>query len=665
MIAWFADNSVAANLLMAVIIIAGLLTVPRVRREVFPEFELDFVTVTVPYPGAAPEEIEKSITSRIEDRVASIEGVEKITSSAAEDFGTVLIEAMPGSDILELLDEVKTAVDAIDTFPEEAEEPSIRRVVARHHVLSIAIHGHSADEAALKHLGERVRDDLAALPEITQVELTNARPYEIAIEVSESALRSYGLTFDDVAQAVRRSSLDLPGGSVKTAAGEVLLRTQGQAYQGGEFEDIVLRTRADGTRLYVRDVATVVDGFEDSDQKARFDGDPAVMVAVYRVGEQSALAISAAARAYVEAHAASLPPGIFMTPWNDESSVLRDRLEMLGRNGLQGLVLVFLTLAIFLQFRLAVWTSVGIPLSFLGAVWLMPSLGVSINILSLFSFILVLGIVVDDAIVVGENVFKKKEEGLRGLDAAVQGTQEVAIPVIFGVLTTVAVFFPMLVIPGITGNIMKTFPLIVIPTLLFSLVESQLILPAHLKHVVVDGVSRRGIFGVWKRFQHGASRGLRRVIDGLYRPTLKWALEWRYTVAAVGLVFLAISTAVLATGRLRMRFFPDAEADFVVANLTMPLGTPVSITEEALAQLEAAALAVREHYDADKDPDATSSVRHMMVAVADQPFFQGHGPRRANLGSHVGQMILQLAPAEARSFSSGEMANRWRELTGA
>ncbi len=663
-ISWFAENSVAANLLMAVIIIAGLLTAPRVRREVFPEFELDFVTVSVPYPGAAPEEIEKSITSRIEDRVASIEGVEKITSSAAENSGTVLIEALPGSDILELLDEVKTAVDAIDTFPEEAEEPSIRRVVARHHVLSIAIHGVGADEAALKHLGERLRDDLSALPEITQVELTNARPYEISIEVSESALRSYGLTFDDVAEAVRRSSLDLPGGSVKTTAGEVLLRTQGQAYEGAEFEDIVLLTRADGTRLYVRDVATVVDGFEDSDQQARFDGESAVIVAVYRVGEQSALAISAAAKEYVAAHAASLPPGISMTAWNDESSVLRDRLEMLGRNGLQGLVLVFLTLAIFLQFRLAIWTSVGIPLSFLGAVWLMPTLGVSINILSLFSFILVLGIVVDDAIVVGENVFKKKEAGLRGLDAAVQGTQEVTIPVIFGVLTTVAVFFPMLVIPGITGNIMKTFPLIVIPTLLFSLVESQLILPSHLKHVVVDGSSPRGVFGLWKRLQNAASRGLRRVIDKLYRPALEWALEWRYTVAAAGLVFLAVTTALLGTGRLRMRFFPDAEADFVVANLTMPLGTPVSITQEALAQLEAAAISVRDGYDQGQAAQGGSSVRHMLVAVADQPFSQGHGPRRAHLGSHVGQIILQLAPAEQRAFSSTEMAARWRELSG-
>lgn len=666
LIAWFAANGVAANLLMIVVVVGGLLTLPNVRQEVFPEFDLNYISVSVPYPGAAPEEVEKAITSRIEERIASIEGIEKITSSAAEGAGAVTIEVMPRADIRSVLDEVKNRVDAIDTFPDDAEEPLVRQVEVRHHVVSIAVHGKNADELALKQIAEHVRDDLTSTAEITQVELSSARPYEVSIEVSEDAMRAYGLTFDDVARAVRMSSLDLPGGSVKTSAGEVLLRTSGQAYTGDQFGDIVLRTRADGTRLYLRDVAQVVDGFEDTDQRAVFDGDPTVMVDVFRVGEQSALAISAAVTRYLDEQIAYLPAGIKLTAWNDESEVLRDRLDMLRRNGIQGLCLVFAALALFLQFRLAIWTTIGIPVSFLGAVWLMPTLGVSINVLSLFSFILVLGIVVDDAIVVGENVVKKKEAGRTGMEAAVSGTQEVAIPVIFGVLTTVAVFCPMLVAPGIMGNIMKTFPLIVIPTLLFSLVESQLILPSHLKHVVFSADEpRRGIRGLWKRVQSGAMAGLRWVTTNVYRPVLEIALSWRYTVLAVGLAVLMVTGSLVSSGWLRVRFFPEAEADHVVANLTMPQGTPAAVTAGAIARLEAAAATVGEEYDRRMAPDSGGAIKHTFVSHGGQSEGgRGSSGSRSSSGSHLGMVTLQLAPSEDRDFPSSEVAKRWRELTG-
>jgi multidrug efflux pump subunit AcrB len=668
LIAWFAENGVAANLLMFVVLFAGLITAPTIRQEVFPEFETDRVTVTVPYPGATPAEIEEGINVRIEESIASLEGVKKITSTAAEGVGAVTVEALPEADVRALLDDVKSEVDAIDTFPEEAEQPLVSELVVRHRVLTIAIHG-VEDERSLKSLAERVRDDLSTLPEITQVELYSVRDDEVSIEVSEQALRRYGITFDDVADAVRDSSLDLPGGSIKTDAGEVLLRAKGQAYRGRDFERIVLLTRPDGSRVYLEDVATVVDGFADTDQRAVFDGEPAAMVQVYRVGEQSALAIAAAAKAYVAEAAGRMPAGVKLTVWDDDTQVLRDRLDTLRRNGLQGLVLVFLTLAFFLQFRLALWTTAGIPVAFLGALWLMPALGVSINVLSLFSFILVLGIVVDDAIVVGENVYKKKEEGMSGLAAVVEGAQEVAIPVIFGVLTTVAVFCPMLALPGITGNIMTVFPLVVIPTLLFSLVESQLVLPAHLRHVVADGAGpKRGIEARWKRVQGAVARGLARFIDEAYEPTLDVALRWRYTVAALAVAVLIVTASVVGAGWIRMRFFPDAEADRVVAELTMPQGTPAASTDRALARLEQAALRVRDEFDDRVKSDDVHSIVHILRSLGEQPGAAGggrRGPSRSTGGgAHLGEVNLQLAPAELRRFSSIEVANRWRELAG-
>ncbi len=669
LIAWFARNGVAANLLMLVIMAAGILIAPSIRQEVFPEFGLDRVLVSVAYPGATPGEIEESINVRIEERVASLEGAKRITSTASEGVGSVTIEALGSHDIRELLADVKSEVDAIDTFPDDAEEPDVRELSVRHHVVTVAIAG-DADELALKQIGERVRDDLSALPEITQVELTNTRAYEISVEVSERTLRRHGLTLSQVADAIRRSSLDLPGGSVKTSAGEILLRTRGRAYHGHEFEQVVVLTRPDGTRLELGDVATVVDGFAETDTAAQFDGRPAVMVEVFRVGEQSALAISAAVQRYVGESRSRMPDGVSLITWDDETSVLRGRLDTLRRNGVQGLILVFLTLALFLQFRLALWVSLGIPISFLGALALMPPLEVSINVLSLFSFILVLGIVVDDAIVIGENVYKKREEGLAGYEAAVTGAQEVAIPVIFGVLTTVTVFAPMLLLPGIMGKIMYVFPAVVIPTLLFSLVESQLILPSHLKHVVVGGRAyTHGISAAWVRFQQRFHYALHIFIDKLYAPALESAVSWRYTVAACAVALLLVTTAMVATGHVRIRFFPNAEADNVVATLTMPQGTPYEITESAIARLESAADQVATEFQQTMAPEAGPAFRHVFSSIGAQPFgaSRGHGSsRRSAIGgqSHLAEVNIELTPAENRTFKGAEVVDRWRELTG-
>ena len=657
---WFARNPVAANLLMVFIIVSGAISAFTVKQEVFPEFSLDRITIEVPYLGAAPDEVEEAVNIRIEEAIQGIDGIKQITSTASEGMGSVMIELEIGADARTVVDDVKSRVDAIDTFPVETEKPIVREITSRRQVVDIAISGQT-DEFSLKALAEQVRDDLSAYPEITQVEIVNARPYEISIEVSEGALRRHGLTFDEVAQAVRRSSLDLPGGSVRTDGGEILLRTIGQAYRGSDYENLVFWTRADGSRLRLGDIATVVDGFAETDQMARFDIAPSVLVTVFRTGQQSALDIADVVNEYVANANTRMPAGISLTTWQDQARILDDRLTLLLRNGATGFVLVFLVLALFLDLRLAVWTSLGIPISFLGAIWLMPALDVSINQISLFAFILVLGIVVDDAIVVGENVHTHQERHGEGLRGAIEGAQEISVPVTFAVLTTVAAFLPLMFVPGMMGKIFRVIPLIVIPCLLFSLVESLQILPAHLSHVPKPKTRR----GPWARFQGLFANGLKRFIRVVYRPTLALALRWRYSTAAVGAATLILTVGMVLGGWANFHFFPAIEADFISAAITMPQGTPATGTSEALRRLEAGAEALRREL---VGTEGVNPFRHVYSSVGDQPLAaQGGGPFGAILNrasSNLGEITIELASSEDRSQTSEMLGTRWRELAG-
>ena len=518
LIAWFAKNKVVANLLMVTILVAGMFSLSNIKMEVFPEFSSDMVSVSVLFLGASPEEVEEGICIRIEEAVQDLEGIKKITATASEGIGTVNIEIKTGYDVRKILDDVKSRVDGISTFPAETEKPVIQEVLNRRQVINVAISG-DADEKTLKRIGEKVRDDITNLPEVSQVELSVARPYEISIEISEEALRRYQLTFDEVANAVRISSLDLPGGSIKTEGGEISLRTKGQAYVGSEFENIILRALPDGTRLKLSDVATVVDGFAETDQSARFDGKPAVLVQIYRVGDENALDLASAVKEYVARIEPTLPEGIAITTWQDDSKILNDRLSLLLRNGRTGFILVFLALALFLRLKLSWWVAVGMAVSFFGAFWLMPQFGVSINLLSLFAFILVLGIVVDDAIVVGENIYTHIQKGKTGLDAAIQGTQEVAKPVIFAVLTTCAAFSPLLNVPGSMGKLMRVIPIVVLSVLLFSLLESLFVLPSHLSHLTLAGKkpARTGLGKWFKNLQQNFSGWLEKFSTTTYK----------------------------------------------------------------------------------------------------------------------------------------------------
>lgn len=659
MIEWLAKNPVAANLTMVFIIVTGIASTFMVKAEVFPEIDLDRINIQVPYLGAAPEEVEEAVNVRIEEAIQGLDGIKQIQSTAAEGMGSVLVELELGADAREVLDEIKSNVDAITTFPIETEAPIIRDMNNSQAVVDIAVSG-NLDTFTLKATAEKVRNELTAIPEITQVSVISAPPYEISIEVSEVALRRHGLTFDQVANAVRRSSLDLPGGSVRADSGEILLRTVGQAYRGEEYENIVLWTRPDGSRLQLGDVATVVDGFAETDQYGRFDVQPTILVSVFRTGNQSAIEIAERVYEYVAIAQSQVPAGVVLTVWQDSAKLLNARLSLMLRTGATGFLLVFLVLALFLELRLAVWVSIGIPISFLGALAMMPGLDVSINVMSLFAFVVVLGIVVDDAIIVGENIYRHQEEHGNGLRGSIKGAQEIAKPVVFAVLTTVAAFMPLMFVPGMMGKIFRVIPLIVIPCLLFSLVESLMILPAHLSRIPKP---KRP--GLWRRFQGQFANGLKLFVERAYRPLLETALQWRYVTASVGGAAMILTIGLVLSGRPGFHFFPSIEADFMSATLTMPQGTPVDVTSEAVAKIEAGAARVRQELLQETGNDY---FLHTHAAVGDQPIAaRGGGPmgRVINTSaSNVGEVTVELLPTEQRIYNSEQLGIKWRDAIG-
>ena len=712
-IAWFAKNHVAANLLMGLIILGGLLSMPSMPMKPFPDLEIPIISISVPYLGAAPEEVEEGVCVRIEEELEGIEGVKQIRSNASEGICSVQVELYESADESKALDEVKNRVDSIDTFPEETEKPITNLVTITRSVLDIAITG-PEDEVALKEMAYQIRDDIVQLPGVTQVSVANTRDYEISIEVSEASLRRFNLSFDQVAAAVRSGSLDLPGGSIKTDAGEVLLRTKGQAYRGHEFEELVITTRSDGTRLYLRDVARVVDGFADTDQALRFNGRPAALIRVSRLGEQDLQDISSTVKQYIQDVAPRLPEGLQLTIWNDGSRILSDRLDTLLSSGRTGFLLVLIILALFLRPRIAFWVSVGVPVAFLGAIFLTNALGMSIDAISLFGFILVLGILVDDAIVVGESVHSRHQEGIGRLAGAIEGAQRVTIPVTFGVLTTVAVFMPLLFGIGNMGQVMSVIATTVMCCLAFSLIESQLVLPAHLGNSKVSsevgevGMMLVPIFAIllsfiaWDlrsylalaiaiasavlalhtvgrfeqlagyvlRLQDGFAKQVESLIDIQFRTLVRAAVNARYVTVAVAFAALLSAVAILVSGRLPFSFFPPLASDQVIAKLTMPLGTSGSKTNQAIEQLEKSAREIRQRLN-QKYPEAPP-VTHILAAVGDQPSTTASiGPRSqggsgtgGSANNHLGEVILQLTPSQTRDIESREVADLWRELNG-
>lgn len=662
-ISWFARNTVAANLTMIAIVVVGLMTATSLKQEVVPEIQVDSAMVTVVYPGATPEEVEQGVVMRIEKEVQGLAGVDQVKATANEGVAVVTVDFLDGEDRQQMLDDIKAAIDRIDNFPEDAEEPQVQLLDINNRVMDIAIWG-EAEIKTLRAAARVVEDQLLAQPDISLVQLANAADFEISIEVSEEALRRYRMTFDEVVAAVRRSSLDLPGGGIKTVGGEILLRTQGQAYTGPEFAALPLRTMADGSRILLGDVAEVVDGFKESDQSNRFNGMPAVMLEVFRVGNQEALVMAEQVEEALDQAKEQLPAGIELDKTNDDTLLLQSRLDLMLKNGQQGLFLVLVALALFLRLRLALWVTLGIPMAFLGATLLLPSMDVSINLISLFGFIVVLGIVVDDAIIVAENVHEHRQRGKSGLQAAIEGAQEMAKPVIFAILTTIAAFVPMMLMPGNMGQFSRNIPLVVIAVLVFSLVEALLILPAHLTHLKADDTSQR--IGPWGRLQAQVNRLLDGFIARVYRPSLEFAIRWRYLVLAIGIALFMSTLGYVQSGRVKFNFFPPMEADNALGELQMPLGTPLSTTEAGIQRFEDAALQMQaELFNAEGKPlikSITTSVGAQPKKAATQNSGGTYTP--AATGSHLAEVNLELLSAEERDMSGREILSLWRERVG-
>jgi multidrug efflux pump subunit AcrB len=666
-IAWFARNHVATNLLMWAMLIGGVIAWPTMRQEMFPDIDLEVVTVTAPYPGAAPAEVEEALVTRIEESVVGLSGVKRVRSTAAEGVASVSIELHSGEDVSRRMADIRARVDAIESWPEEAERPSVTQAEFPRHVLSIAIYG-DADERSLKRLAEQAREELSALPEISEVTLASVRPDEIAVEVSDEALLRHGLSFDAVVAAVRSSSLDLPGGSVRAEGGEILLRAKGRAGDADSFARLPLIVRPDGSRVALGDVARVVDGFEETDQRATFDGKPAALVQVMSVGDQRAIDVARAASAWVDAQQARLPEGVSIQVWQDMSGYLAERLDSLFSNAWTGFTMVFIVLALFLRLRLAFWVALGVPTAFLGAVALMPMLGVTINWISLLGFLIVLGILVDDAIVVGENTYTEQRRSATKLEGAIRGTQGIAIPVVFGVLTTVAAFAPMLFIPGSMGRLVIGLPLVVIACLMFSLFDALFILPAHLASgPSLDAPPSHPISKRWRAIQDRVVGAFENAVERGYRPLLERALEWRYTTLAIAVGVAIVVATMVGSGWLRFVFQEPVEGDLIVADLTMEPGTPVEVTAAAVRAIEQAAVRARDEADAGRDLAHGSIFTHVLASVGEQPFrdmqskMPGGARRGPGAGAHLGELQVEMIDPEFRDLGTAEMQRRWRE----
>ncbi len=661
MVGWFVRNRVAANLMLLGISLGGLLTVGGIPQELIPETQASALTIRTVFPGAGAEVIEDSVLLGLEEALSDVSGVKETVGLATEGLGLLTVEVERWADFRTVSDEIRERVESLTTLPADAEEPVISEVALDALLLRIAVHG-EADERTLTEAARRVRDALASIPGVATVDIATGRDYEISIEISEDVLTRFGLTFDQVAAAIRRGSADIPGGAVRSASGELRLSTEAEAVTADDFAGIPLIAAPGGGVVTVGDVAVVTDGFADVERAARMNGEPAVLLEVMLASGARLLETASAVHAEVGELERALPEGLAVTPWFDAWQLFESRMDVLVRNGLQGLALIFLVLFFTLSSRLAVWTAAGLPVAFFGAFLMMPGLGVTVNMFSLFGFILTLGIVVDDAIVVGENVQRHVFAAKTGVEAAaVKGVRQVLFPAAFGVLTTMAAFTPMLGLPGIWGELMGTLPRIVIPVLAFSLLDAAWILPHHMAH---GGLGVRPNLRL-ARIRAGFQSALDWTIATLYRPALGWSLRNRLATVALGILALALAMGLVGGGWVPVETTPPFDSDVITVQVSLPPGSSASATAEVVGEVEAAILRIREEVRADHGVDPQKN----LTALVGQrlPFGPGGaiGGASASSGTTIGQLTLELIPAEERvGFTTREIGDRLRSLTG-
>lgn len=646
MIAWFAKNDVAANILLVLIMLAGAyVMLNKVPVDLFPEIEVRSVSVSVTLPSASPQEVEEGITIKIEEAVQDIEGIRQINSQSSEGRASVTLSVEEGYDVRELLEEVKIRVDAISNFPVEAENLLIQVPQWRRDAIGVMIYG-NYDAVTLRRMAEDVRDELVQLDDISQVAIEDVLPFEMSIEIPEWALRKYDLTLAQVSNILRQNSRDSSAGNLRTSGGEIFIRSRGQAYQANDFANIPIITTQDGTMLRLGDIANIKDAFAEISLNTRFNGVPAIEIEVFRTGNESVIDITSAVRDYIEAKQSQLPQGLSMDYWRDRSEPVKARLDTLTKSAWQGALLVIIMLALFLRPAVAFWVCLGIPMCFLGAFLFMPLFGVSINLMSLFAFILVLGIVVDDAIVTGENVYSHLQRGEDPLKAAINGTREVSVPVTFGILTTAAAFLPLAFQTG-RASWYAAITFVVVPVLLFSLIESKFILPAHLKHVrpLSNNPSRLS------QLQQKIARSLEVLIEKLYQPALAQAMRWRYATLALMVAAFIMVLGTLFSGHTKFVFFPRIQSEVATANLIMPSGTAFNSTDSYVRAITQHAQDLREEF---RDPETGESVIRNIYAIS--------GGRN----STTGRVRVETVPPEKRTLvvTTQDIVNEWRKRVG-
>lgn len=653
-IAWMARNPVAANLLMIFFVAGGLFVAGKIKKEIYPAFEVDIVRVTVDYPGASPEQVEEGILLSIEDEVRSLDSVKRVTSHAFEGQGVVSIELLEGTNKISALQNVKNLIDSIQSFPEEAERPIINLVDKRRQVITLIVKGRR-DKRLLKEIAENIRDELIQDEGVTLVEIQGVPALEISIEVPTEDLRAYGLKLNQIAGIVRSNALDLPGGGIKTPSGEMLLRTTERRDFAEEFGEIPVVAKKDGTRVLLSDIAEIEEKFEDTDEEAFFNGMPAVYLEVFRVGDQSPLDIAESVRRYVEKKREALPDTIDLVILNDRSEIYRDRISLLRKNAFLGLILVLIFLGLFLEPALAFWVTIGIPVSIIGSFIFIPLTEATINMTSLFAFIITLGIIVDDAVLVGENIYHKREKGIPYLKAAIWGAREMALPVTFAVMTNIVAFLPLLLITGPIGKIFRQIPSVVIVVFIISLVESLFILPAHLTR-------KYPIKGVWKwlnKPNEVFEKMLKWYTSNVFIKQLGSAMRWRYLTVTSAICILVVVISFIAGGHLKFIFLPKIDSDVATVQVILPFGVPLEVSRQVQQQLvEGAERAL--------EKSGGKQISKGMYTQIGSPI-PGRGPLSPSVmmtGTHIVGMQLFLVPADEREISGVDFANLWREEVG-
>ena len=702
LIRWAIGNTPAMNTVMFSVLIVGLLAAVTLRREEFPRFELEIILVQVPYPGASPDEVESGICQKIEESVRSIDGINKVTSVAAEGSGSVIIELhVEVPSVQKVLNEIESAIDRIPSFPDLAEEPEIQQLTIRNPAIKVGIVGSASEapnaELALRDITEQVRDELLLIPEISVADIQGERNYQIDVEISEAALRQYGLSLREVARRIRQQNLELPGGKIRDDAQVLLLRGKHKRLRGEEIAEIPLITQRDGAVLTVGDLGTVRDEFVDTTSISTINGHPGMAISVEAAAREDLLAMTEAVREYVAQ--TQLPEGYHFEVWDDRSINVHDRLDLLKKNGLQGLVLVFIVLALFLDLRLSFWVALGIPVSVLGACAVLWQFDQTMNMLSMFSFLIALGIVVDDAIVIGENIYAHREQGKSYPQAAVDGTVEVLPSVTTSIATTVFAFAPMFFVTGVMGKFFAVMPLAVIAMLIISLLESSLILPCHLAHdprhdlrsftararswrasgsefwigwvigpvlvifaFVADHLLyplRRvgaGIGWVNRHF----STFLDFVIQRCYVPSLRFCLRRPELPISIAIAGLLLAMALVQNGTVPWRFFPELDSPQIRATVIFPDGTPSRITDAAAQRIEQAILRIGRESEATGKP-----ILHLTHRLVGQVSSQSPGGADGRTeGSHAGSVHVELVDNRLRNVTSQEIVDLWRREVG-